>query len=192
MHGCRGLLVQDACCEGTDLVTSSWMKDRSEDHQSCVAGIWPCYSSHGHHSGYDVDPSVPLELRVDHEEVVHQLHPTSCEQLLLLGERCRAAARAYAQHCSRVWHLPAPASPLIRANVHELGLLRRTDRGQYKVYNMTLQGGHPLTQARPSHYAAGSSGSDVREGCAGEPYLHGHGYVQRSDRILELEASRGK
>ena len=23
----------------------------------------------------------------------------------------------------------------------------RTDRGQYKVYNMTLQGGHPLTQA---------------------------------------------
>lgn len=33
----------------------------------------------------------------------------------------------------------------------------RNDRGQYKVYNMTLQGGHPLTQARaekptqPSH-----------------------------------------
>ena len=23
----------------------------------------------------------------------------------------------------------------------------RNDRGQYKVYNMTLQGGHPLTQA---------------------------------------------
>ena len=24
---------------------------------------------------------------------------------------------------------------------------RRNERGQYKVYNMTLQGGHPLTQA---------------------------------------------
>lgn len=37
----------------------------------------------------------------------------------------------------------------------------RNDRGQYKVYNMTLQGGHPLTQARAEKPAV-TSGHDTR------------------------------
>mmetsp|Transcript_101253 Transcript_101253/g.241480 ORF Transcript_101253/g.241480 Transcript_101253/m.241480 type:complete len:232 (-) Transcript_101253:75-770(-) len=61
--------------------------------------------------GYDVDPSVPSELRVDHEEV-------------------NAAGQ----------------QPVHMRNVAvEFGIYRN-ERGQYKVYNMTLQGGHPLTQ----------------------------------------------
>ncbi|CAE7849357.1 hcp [Symbiodinium microadriaticum] len=61
--------------------------------------------------GYDVEASVPLELRVDHEEV--------------------NAAGQQPVH--------------MRDIAVEFGIYR-TDRGQYKVYNMTLQGGHPLTQ----------------------------------------------
>ncbi|CAK9040935.1 unnamed protein product [Durusdinium trenchii] len=61
--------------------------------------------------GYDVDPSVPGELRVDHEEV-------------------NAAGQ----------------QPVHMRNIAvEFGIYRN-ERGQYKVYNMTLQGGHPLTQ----------------------------------------------
>eukprot|EP00435_Cladocopium_sp_Y103_P073406 s216_g43.t1 len=61
--------------------------------------------------GYDVDASVPSELRVDHEEV-------------------NAAGQ----------------QPVHMRNIAvEFGIYRN-DRGQYKVYNMTLQGGHPLTQ----------------------------------------------
>lgn len=61
--------------------------------------------------GYDVDASVPSELRVDHEEV-------------------NAAGQ----------------QPVHMRNIAvEFGIYRN-DRGQFKVYNMTLQGGHPLTQ----------------------------------------------
>eukprot|EP00931_Biecheleriopsis_adriatica_P088985 TRINITY_DN63197_c0_g1_i1.p1 TRINITY_DN63197_c0_g1~~TRINITY_DN63197_c0_g1_i1.p1 ORF type:complete len:359 (-),score=78.02 TRINITY_DN63197_c0_g1_i1:128-1204(-) len=61
--------------------------------------------------GYDVDASVPSELRVDHEEV-----------------------NAGGQQAVHMKNLAV-----------EFGIYR-TDRGQYKVYNMTLPGGHPLTQ----------------------------------------------
>jgi len=61
--------------------------------------------------GYDVDPSVPSELRVDHEEV-----------------------NAGGQQPSYMQSLAV-----------EFGIYK-SQRGQYKVYNMTLPGGHPLTQ----------------------------------------------
>lgn len=61
--------------------------------------------------GYDVDPSVPSELRVDSEEV-------------------NAGGR----------------QPCFMENLAvEFGIWRN-QRGTYKVYNMTLPGGHPLTQ----------------------------------------------
>ena len=78
------------------------MKDKSDNHYRCLAGIGPCYGRHGQLSGYDVDQRLPPELRVDHEEAVHQLQPTSCEQPLQLGECCRAAARAHEKHCKSV------------------------------------------------------------------------------------------
>jgi len=61
--------------------------------------------------GYDVDPSVPSELRVETAEVNAGGH-----------------------------------QPLYMKNLNvEFGIWR-THRGNYKVYNMTLPGGHPLTQ----------------------------------------------
>jgi len=61
--------------------------------------------------GYDVDPSVPSELRVETSEVnAGGKHPRFMENLAV-----------------------------------EFGIWR-TPRGHYKVYNMTLPGGHPLTQ----------------------------------------------
>lgn len=61
--------------------------------------------------GYDVDPSVPSNLRVDREEV-----------------------NAGGQSPSHMQGIPV-----------EFGIWR-TEQGQYRVYNMTLPGGHPLTQ----------------------------------------------
>jgi len=61
--------------------------------------------------GYDVDPSVPTELRIETEEV-------------------NAGGR----------------QPLRMENLAvEFGIFKTT-RNKYKVYNMTLPGGHPLTQ----------------------------------------------
>jgi len=61
--------------------------------------------------GYDVDPSVPSELRVETSEVnAGGKHPRFMENLAV-----------------------------------EFGIWR-TLRGHFKVYNMTLPGGHPLTQ----------------------------------------------
>jgi len=61
--------------------------------------------------GYDVDPSVPSEIRVDREEVnAGGQNPVFMENLAV-----------------------------------EFGIYKNL-RGQYKVYNMTLPGGHPLTQ----------------------------------------------
>merc|ERR1719346_255650 len=61
--------------------------------------------------GYDVDPSVPSELRVDREEVnAGGKQPCFMENLAV-----------------------------------EFGIWRNKT-GKYKVYNMTLPGGHPLTQ----------------------------------------------
>merc|ERR1712194_735501 len=61
--------------------------------------------------GYDVDPSVPTDLRVEREEVNGGGQPP-----------CRMENIAV-----------------------EFGIWKNK-RGQHKVYNMTLPGGHPLTQ----------------------------------------------
>merc|ERR1719210_622559 len=61
--------------------------------------------------GYDVDASVPTQLRVDREEVnAGGQNPVFMENLAV-----------------------------------EFGIYK-TPKNQYKVYNMTLPGGHPLTQ----------------------------------------------
>lgn len=61
--------------------------------------------------GYDVDPAVPAELRVETSEVnAGGQHPCFMENLAV-----------------------------------EFGIWR-TPKGHYKIYNMTLPGGHPLTQ----------------------------------------------
>jgi cold shock CspA family protein len=61
--------------------------------------------------GYDVDGSVPTELKVEREEVnAGGRRPVTMQDLAV-----------------------------------EFGIWKN-ERGQYKVYNMTLPGGHPLTQ----------------------------------------------
>lgn len=99
--------------------------------------------------GYDVDPSVPMEMRVETAEV-----------------------NAGGRHPVHMENIPV-----------EFGIWR-TQRGLYKVYNMTLPGGHPLTQDALENRI--SMGTTLFRGSVGIwNWRQGWGFI-RADPAVEM------